>query len=449
MIYYFELDKNGDPLEYSNSRGIMPRSLPNRRFKQYVPTCCIDPNISSSRGHWIIQLDGKGRPISGTLHKVKVIPRGLKFMEVEGINCCTNTPIPPDPDPIVYYLNVENYGACDSDPNTFRVTAVYADGVNVLTGTIPVESNETVTIPMNTAVISVEYADALTTPSMIFPTGFSYTSSSNTLAQMTVLNPPAPNGTAYYKVGCVPEVTPITHQLRVNKLNTCSAYPDFKVTGVEIDGNYQAINPGLVSGQHLSIINNPSPYMAKVYFENAPAQMELSASDMTFDNVTSTYVSYYFIYSTTSKTYEITLGCNNSTPPQGNSTIEFTGVDQDPTTTYRIIVTEGTNDTAGQNGNAFSTSGNIIRNQVVTNASVINVPKNANYTIYIQRSGSSSSFGPTAIGITGSATVTPMTTTQDQNSSPYWTNIYHVNIGSTDSNIQINFTPYVPEDLPL
>lgn len=93
--YYFELDRDGNPLEGSNIKTARPPMSTFKRWKEIIPLAikCCDPetDLEQSEGravrYWV-KLDMNNLPISGSLMKHKIKPSQWAWQEVIGAYCC-------------------------------------------------------------------------------------------------------------------------------------------------------------------------------------------------------------------------------------------------------------------------------------------------------------------------------------------------------------------------
>jgi hypothetical protein len=159
MKYFFEVNRNGDPIEGSNIRTNRPPRSNYKRWKEITPKaqlCCttgdpVELEVSEGRKvrYWV-RLDEKLFPISGTLTKHRVKPVG-EWQEVVGIYCCglilnptidepLNLPLSADPQQV----NILTEGnAADPQGATVRLLHNVGDIIESTEGDMTLEIDDT------------------------------------------------------------------------------------------------------------------------------------------------------------------------------------------------------------------------------------------------------------------------------------------------------------------
>jgi hypothetical protein len=100
--YFFEIDRNGNPLEGSNIRTQRPPRSASKRWKEIYTTaqaCCdtdlgLDPTLEKSVGRsrrYYVRLDENQFPVSGSLVRRTHAPSAFSWQEVVGSYCCPIT----------------------------------------------------------------------------------------------------------------------------------------------------------------------------------------------------------------------------------------------------------------------------------------------------------------------------------------------------------------------
>lgn len=155
--YYFEVNKDGDPIQGSNIKAVRPpRGLGAKRYKEYTPlgvACCdevLDLEKSENRKwRYYVRLNDDNLPVSGSLRKAKNQPPTFHWQEVVGIYCCSVAPtidnlsITSSSDPITGNV-ITDGNAVDPQASTitvFTIGTYEQDGM-----TLEIEANGDYTI---------------------------------------------------------------------------------------------------------------------------------------------------------------------------------------------------------------------------------------------------------------------------------------------------------------
>lgn len=91
LRYFYKIDHNKQPIPGSNVRR---KSKPGNQWKEITSACCEPITVDCTCGpRFFVQLDGRGKPVDGSLIKRTGIPQmtdGIKYQELQWKSpCCT------------------------------------------------------------------------------------------------------------------------------------------------------------------------------------------------------------------------------------------------------------------------------------------------------------------------------------------------------------------------
>jgi len=91
LRYFYKIDHNKQPIPGSNVRR---KSKPGNQWKEITSACCDPISVDCTCGpRFFVQLDGRGKPVDGTLIRRNGIPQmseGIHYQEIQWQSpCCT------------------------------------------------------------------------------------------------------------------------------------------------------------------------------------------------------------------------------------------------------------------------------------------------------------------------------------------------------------------------
>ena len=91
LRYFYKIDHNKQPIPGSNVRR---KSKPGNQWKEILSPCCYPLDVDCTCGpRFFVQLDGRGKPVDGTLIKRTGLPKmeeNIKYYELDWKSpCCT------------------------------------------------------------------------------------------------------------------------------------------------------------------------------------------------------------------------------------------------------------------------------------------------------------------------------------------------------------------------